>query len=162
VSIRFQADNDLKRIIVDATLRREASIDFQTAQAAGLDRLDDEMVLRRASEQGRIVVSHDKRTMPQQVAAFLAQGGNCPGVLLVIPQHAPVRDVAETLVLIWADNRPDEWVNPVTKIPFLRYTAPMRRDLCIWVVGHVGKSVKINQDFSLRTEPSSKGFFFDS
>jgi hypothetical protein len=118
VSIRFQADNDLKRIIVDATLRREASIDFQTAQAAGLDRLDDEMVLRRASEQGRIVVSHDKRTMPQQVAAFLAQGGNCPGVLLVIPQHAPVRDVAETLVLIWADNRPDEWVNPVTKIPF--------------------------------------------
>jgi hypothetical protein len=29
VSIRFQADNDLKRIIVDATLRREPAIDFQ-------------------------------------------------------------------------------------------------------------------------------------
>jgi hypothetical protein len=36
LSIRFQADNDLKRIIVDATLRREPSISFQTAQAAGL------------------------------------------------------------------------------------------------------------------------------
>jgi hypothetical protein len=36
LSIRFQADNDLKRIIVDATLRREPRIDFQTAQAARL------------------------------------------------------------------------------------------------------------------------------
>jgi hypothetical protein len=68
VSIRFQADNDLKRIIVDATLRREPSIDFQTAQAAGLDNLDDELVLRRASEHGRILVSHDKRTMPLRLA----------------------------------------------------------------------------------------------
>lgn len=118
MSIRYQADNDLKRIIVDATLRRERSIDFQTAQVAGLDHLDDESVLRRASEQGRILVSHDKRTMPRRLAAFVALGGNSPGVLPVIPQHAPVRDVAETLILIWADNRPDEWIDLVTKIPF--------------------------------------------
>jgi hypothetical protein len=55
VSIRFQADNDLKRIIVDASLRREPSIDFQTAQTAALDGLDDELVLGRASDQGRIL-----------------------------------------------------------------------------------------------------------
>jgi hypothetical protein len=48
LSIRFQADNDLKRIIVDATLRREPRIDFQTAQAARLDGLDDRVVLRQA------------------------------------------------------------------------------------------------------------------
>jgi Domain of unknown function (DUF5615) len=118
VSIRYQADNDLKRVFVDATLRRECSIDFQIAQVAGLDDLDDELVLRRASEQGRILVSHDKRTMLRSLAAFVALGGKRPGVLLVIPQQAPVRDVAETLILIWADNRPDEWINLVTKIPF--------------------------------------------
>jgi len=118
VSIRFQADNDLKRIIVDATLRREPGIDFQTAQAAGLDSLDDESVLRRTAEHGRILVSHDKRTMPLRLAEFIRRGGRSPGVLLVIPQHAPVRDVAETLILIWADNRPEEWVNAVAKIPF--------------------------------------------
>jgi hypothetical protein len=39
LSVRFQADNDLKRIIVDATLRREPRIDFQTAQAAPPDRM---------------------------------------------------------------------------------------------------------------------------
>jgi hypothetical protein len=118
VSIRFQADNDLKRIIVDATLRREPSVDFQTAQSAGLDNLDDELVLHRASEQGRILVSHDKRTMPLRLAEFIRRGGESPGVLLVIPQHAPVRETAEILILIWSDNRPEEWVNLVTKIPF--------------------------------------------
>lgn len=50
MNIRFQADNDLKRIIVDATLRREPSVDFQTAQSAGLDNLDDDLVLQRAFE----------------------------------------------------------------------------------------------------------------
>ena len=118
MSIRFQADNDLSRIIVDATLRREPSIDFQPAQTAGLDNLDDELVLRRASEQRRILVSHDKRTMPPCLAEFIRRGGSSPGVLLVIPQHAPVRSVAETLILIWADNRPEEWMNLIAKIPF--------------------------------------------
>ena len=118
MSIRFQADNDLKRIIIDATLRREPGIDFQTAQTAGLDNLDDDLVLRLASEQGRILVSHDKRTLPLRLAEFIAWGGKSHGVLLVIPQHAPVRSVAEALILIWADNRPEEWANLVTKIPF--------------------------------------------
>ena len=67
-------------------LRREPRIDFQTAQAAGLDGLDDEAVLRQAASQFRILVSHDKRTMPKALASFLASGGGSSGVLLVIPQ----------------------------------------------------------------------------
>jgi hypothetical protein len=55
LSIRFQADNDLNRMIVDATLRREPRIDFQTAQAARLDHLDDESILRLTASQSRIL-----------------------------------------------------------------------------------------------------------
>jgi hypothetical protein len=94
------------------------SINFQTAQAAGLDKLDDEKVLSLAASQGRILVSHDKRTMPREMSAFVRSGGVCPGVLLVIPQHAPIREVAEALILIWADDHPNDWVNLATKIPF--------------------------------------------
>lgn len=118
MSIRFQADNDLKRIIVDATLRREPRIDFQTAQAARLDDLDDEAVLRLAASQSRILVTHDKRTMAKALGAFLASGGVSPGVLLVIPQNATIRDVVEALILIWADNRASDWQNLIAKIPF--------------------------------------------
>jgi hypothetical protein len=42
--------------------------------------------------------------MPLQMAAFVRGGGTSPGVLLVIPQHAPIRDVVEALILIRADN----------------------------------------------------------
>jgi hypothetical protein len=118
LSIRFQADNDLKRIIVDATLRREPHIDFQSAQAARLDDLDDEAVLRLAASQSRILVSHDKRTMPKALASFVASGGRSPGVLLVIPQHASIRGVVEVLILIWADDRANDWTNLIAKIPF--------------------------------------------
>jgi len=117
LSIRFQADNDLKRIIVDATLRREPRIDFQTAQAARFDALDDQAVLRLAASQSRILVSHDKRTMPRALDSFIASGGTSPGVLLVIPQSAPIRDVVEALILIWADERADDWRNLIAKIP---------------------------------------------
>jgi hypothetical protein len=117
LSIRFQADNDLKRIIVDATLRREPRIDFQTVQAARLDGLDDEAVLRLAASQSRILVSHDKRTMPAALASFVVSGGTSPGVLLVIPQNAPIGDVVDTLILIWADDRSNDWTNLLAKIP---------------------------------------------
>lgn len=117
MSIRFQADNDLKRIIIDATLRREPRIDFQTAQAARLDSLDDVAVLRQAASQSRILVSHDKRTMPRALASFVGSGGTSPGVLLEIPQNAPIREVVEAQILIWADNRADDWNNVIAKIP---------------------------------------------
>jgi len=118
LSIRFQADNDLKRIIVDATLRREPRINFQTARAAHLDDLDDQAVLEVAASQSRILVSHDKRTMPTAIASFIASGCTSPGVLLVIPQDAAIRDVVETLFLIWRDDRPNDWRNLIAKIPF--------------------------------------------
>jgi hypothetical protein len=118
LSIRFQADNDLKRIIIDATLRREPGVDFQSAQAARLDNLDDEAVLRLAASQSRILVSHDKRTMPQALASFVVSGDTSPGVLLVIPQNASIREVVEALILIWADDRANDWKNLIVKIPF--------------------------------------------
>lgn len=118
MSILFQADNDLKRIIVDATLRHEPRIDFQTAQAARLDGRGDEAVLHLAASQSRILVSHDKRTMPKTLASFVASGVTSPGVLLVIPQSAPIREVVEALILIWADDRADDWRNLIAKIPF--------------------------------------------
>jgi len=64
MKIRFQADADLNQIIVKATLRLEPAIDFQTAQVAGLASLDDSAGLRSAAEQGRVLVTHDRKTMP--------------------------------------------------------------------------------------------------
>ena len=43
--IRFQADADLNQAILQGTIRREPTIDFQTANEAGLSGLNDPEVL---------------------------------------------------------------------------------------------------------------------
>ena len=81
MSIRFQADNDLKFGIVKAVRRREPAIDFMSAQEAGLDGLPDPELLDRAAREGRVVVSHDRRTMIDHF--HLVAGKSSPGLLIV-------------------------------------------------------------------------------
>ena len=115
MSIRFQADADLNQIIVLATIRREPAIDFQTAVAADLAGLTDAQVLQKAVRAGRLLVTHDQRTMPRHFAEFITTETS-PG-LLIIPQHLPVAAAAEDLLLIWALTEPDEWTNRICFLP---------------------------------------------
>jgi hypothetical protein len=63
VRVRFLADADLNRAIVSGVLRREPSLDFLTAQEAGLRGMNDSEVLALAAEGQRALVSHDAGTM---------------------------------------------------------------------------------------------------
>ena len=68
-----------------AAVRREPSLDFQTAFAARLASFSDPEVLGVAAQAGRILVTHDQKTMPRHFAEFIAKVAS-PG-LLVVPQH---------------------------------------------------------------------------
>ncbi len=101
MSIRFQADNDLKFGIVQAVRRREPSLDFASAQEAGLDGVGDSELLDRAFEDGRVLISHDRRTMLNHFRAHLVGGKSSPG-LLIVSQGAPIGQVVEAIVYVWA------------------------------------------------------------
>ncbi len=64
MTVQFQADANLNQIILLAARRREPALDFQTAMEAGLSGVNDPEVLARAAREGRILVTHDRRTMP--------------------------------------------------------------------------------------------------
>ena len=113
--LRFQADADLNQIIVRAVCRREPSIDFQTAQVAGLSGIADPEVLARAAEEGRVLVTHDFQTMPEHFAEFIMTQQST-GVLL-IPQHLPIASAVEDLLLIWATMEANEWINLIWYLP---------------------------------------------
>ena len=115
--ICFLADASLHHAIVSGCLRREPSIDFLSANAAGLEGRADPEVLLLAARQNRIVVTHDFQTMPQHFAAFLKQHGRSPGVFLV-KQRTPVAEVIDALVLIWSASNASEWQNRILEIPF--------------------------------------------
>jgi hypothetical protein len=114
--IRFLADADLNEGIVAGCLRREAEMDFLSANEADLEGVPDPEVLALAAAQDRILVSHDFQTMPRHFGDFLQAGHSSPGVLLV-PQRFPIGEAIEVLVLIWAASTADEWKNRILRIP---------------------------------------------
>jgi hypothetical protein len=115
MKVRFQADADLNQIILLATIRREPAIDLQTATMAGLSGLDDMQVLERAATEDRVLVTHDRKTMPRHFSEFIAKQSS-PG-LLVIPQYLSVVAAVEDLILIWSATEAEEWVNRIGFLP---------------------------------------------
>ena len=118
MSIRFLADADLDYAIVQGVRRRELSIDFKSANDAGLEGLPDDQVLELAAGERRVLVSHDKSTMPVYFAARIRLGLRTPGVLLALPR-ATVGEVVESLLMIWSSSRPEEWVDQIHYLPSL-------------------------------------------
>ena len=94
-------------------------MDFLSANEADLEGIPDPDVLALAAEQKRILVTHDRQTMPEHFGAFLLSGRSSPGVFLV-SQHAAIGEVIDSLVLIWPASDVEEWK---TELPTFRTSA---------------------------------------
>jgi hypothetical protein len=115
VKVRFQGDYDFSGIVIRALLRRQPAIDFQTGHAAGLEGVDDPQALALAAREGRVLVSHDRKTMPNHFADFITQHTS-PGLIL-ISQSFPMSRAVEELLLIWEASDADDYINRVISIP---------------------------------------------
>ena len=113
--VRFLADADLDARIVRGLQRRERQADFQSAEDAGIFGLADPEVLRRAAETGRVLVTHDRRTMPAHFREFISHHVS-PGVIIVA-QDVAVGAAIEELLLVWLALNPEELSNRLLWIP---------------------------------------------
>lgn len=113
---RFQADADLNQKIVSGVRRREPSVDFQDARQGGVIGLPDREVLRLAAASGRILVTHDRKTMPEHWARLLETDWS-PGVV-VVAQDLEVGTAIEYLLLVWAASEAWELRNAILFVPF--------------------------------------------
>ena len=113
---RFQADENLNAKIIAGLLRREPLLDFQTAKAARLLGLQDLEVLGVAARDGRIVVSHDRETLPAHFSRFIAESTSA-GVL-ILSQNLPIREAIELILLVWSASQAEEWSNRIGYLPF--------------------------------------------
>lgn len=113
--VRFRADADLDARIVRGLKRRQPGIDIRTAAEAGLGGLEDAAVLRIAAVSTRVLVTHDKRTMPGHFAEFLT-ANTSPGVI-VAPRSLPMATLIDELLLLWAGSDATEWENRLVWLP---------------------------------------------
>lgn len=112
---RFLADADLNRKIIFGLRRREPTIDFQEAHEGDVSARPDPEVLSIAARENRILVSHDRRTMPAHFARF-RETQSSPGLILV-SQNADIGTVIEDLLLIWAASTLEEWRDAIGFVP---------------------------------------------
>lgn len=116
MTVRFLADEDLDLAIVEGLRLLEPAIDILDIKDAGLRGTKDPAVLELAAEHGRIVISHDRRTMTRHFKERRAAGKSNPG-LFIVPQRNAIGEIIESLLLVWAASQTSDWRDAITYLP---------------------------------------------
>ena len=69
-----------------------------------------------AAQDGRVLVTHDRKTMPAEFGAFIVS--QTSSGVLILSQNLPVSDAIESLILVWEASTAEEWINQIMSIPF--------------------------------------------
>lgn len=114
--LRLLIDQDLDHVILRGLLLRVPKLDVVTAHQVGLSNASDHDVLAWAAEQERIVVTHDRRTMPYHATSRIARAAKVAG-LIVVSRQLPISQVINDLEIIISCSDMTEWKNVVKHLP---------------------------------------------
>jgi predicted nuclease of predicted toxin-antitoxin system len=81
--IRLLVDQNFNSHILEGLLRREAGLDIEHVRDLGLDAATDTTILETAARLGRVLLTHDRRTVPAFAYSRVAAGQPMAGVFLV-------------------------------------------------------------------------------
>ncbi len=114
--VRFLFDEDFNGHIVHGFRRRQPNADARTVREAGLEGAEDSVVLKWAASNGRVLVSHDRRTMGTEARNRI--GANLPtaGLILIAQDCAMGLAIAE-LVLVSEATAAEEWRDTIAFLP---------------------------------------------
>jgi hypothetical protein len=110
--VSLLADENLRSSILRALLQRMPEIDIVRVQDVGLMSASDSDVLKWAAERNRILVTHDRETVPFFAYERVQSGIPMPGVIVADDRIAAGR-VAERIWRLIQDQDPVEFENRV-------------------------------------------------
>ncbi len=114
--LRFLVDEDFDNDIVRGVLRRLPTLDIVRVQDIELSGSPDSIVLQRAAQDGRVLLTHDVSTMTAHACARVTSGLPIPGVF-VVNQLAPISQVIDDLLLLAECGLVGEWEGQVRYVP---------------------------------------------
>lgn len=97
--MKFLADENFDNRIVRGLLRRRPDLDIIRVQDLEIAGADDPIVLAWAAQAGRILLTHDERTIPNYAYERLAAGQIIAGVIIASDSLA-ISTVIEDVLLI--------------------------------------------------------------
>ncbi len=98
------------------TALRLRSVDVLTAQEDGAAQLDDDRLLQRATELGRILVSQDEDLL-REGARRLREGGDFSGIVYAHQLRITIGQMVQDLELIASATSYEEWRGRIEYLP---------------------------------------------
>src|SRR5438445_7408435 len=114
--LRVFVDQDFDHDILRGLRLRLSKIDVVTALQAGLDRKSDPEILEWAAEQSRVILTHDRNTMPGYAYQRVQKGKPMAGIFLV-PRDMPVGQAISELEVLIDCSLDGEWEQLVVFLP---------------------------------------------
>lgn len=114
--IRLLTDENFNGDIIRGLLLRKADLNLVRVQDVGLAGKDDAEILAWAAANDRIVITHDRATMPHFAFARLAAGEPMAGVF-VLNDRFPVGEAIDEILLIDDCTDQAEWIGLVVHLP---------------------------------------------
>ncbi|MDE0143507.1 MAG: DUF5615 family PIN-like protein [Caldilineaceae bacterium] len=114
MSLALYMDHHVKGAVTGGL--RHRGIDVLTASEDGASRLDDEMLLQRATELGRVLFSQDADLL-RLAASFQRQGIEFTGLLYVHQLRLNIGQVVEDLEIAAKALDPEEIANRIEFLP---------------------------------------------
>ena len=96
--IAFLVDQNFNEHIVDGLTRRDSALGFAHVRDVGSAEAPDPVVLQWAAENGMVLLTHDRKTIPPFAYDRVAAGLPMPGVFLVSADMPVGRTIDELLV----------------------------------------------------------------
>lgn len=106
------SDENFNGDIVRGLLLRQPNLDLLRVQDVGLREVDDPAILTWAASNGRILLTHDRATMPDFAYDRLVRGELMAG-MFVINDRMPIRQAIDELSLLVDCSEQAEWKNVV-------------------------------------------------
>ena len=114
--LKYAVDEDFNHEIIRGLALKASSIDILTVQDVGLLEVHDRDILAWAAQEGRVLLTHDIRTMPSYAVERIREGQIMPGVLLV-PQLLLIGRAIDDLLLIAECSNESEYEGLILRLP---------------------------------------------
>jgi hypothetical protein len=114
--LRLVSDENFNGDIVRGLLRRRPELELVRVQDIGLMQTPDADILESASNQGRVLLTHDVSTVPQAAYQRVNLGKAMPGVFIV-PDQMPIGQAIEEILFLSLDVDTYEWKDQVLFLP---------------------------------------------
>jgi predicted nuclease of predicted toxin-antitoxin system len=115
--LRLASDADFNVDILRGLFHRQPDLNLLQVQDVGLRTADDRIILEWAANEGRILLTHDRATMPDFAYDRVRAGQPMPG-LFVVRNRPLLGPIIDEILLITLCSAQEEWKDRVEYLPW--------------------------------------------